>query len=57
MFKVAVHNRDITDSEKMSHLKPFFTGKAKSAISAMSYSEKFYAQTWELLGRICGDLN
>ena len=50
MFKSTVHHRDIPDSEKMSHLKTLFTGKAKSALSGMGYSGQFYAQAWELLG-------
>ena len=54
MFKATVHHRDITDSEKMSHLKTLLTGKAKPAISGMGYSGEFYAQAWELLGRIPG---
>ena len=53
MFK-AVHHRDIPDPEKMSHLKTFLTGKAKSAISGMGYSGEVHAQAWELLGRKFG---
>ena len=49
-----IHNRDIPDSEKMSHLKTLLTGKAKSAISGTGYSGEFYAQAWELLGRKFG---
>ena len=54
MFKATVHYRDTPDSEKMSHLNTFLTGKAKSAISGMGYSGEFYAQAWELLGRKFG---
>ena len=56
MFKATVHHRDIPSSEKMSHLKTLMTGKAKSAISGMSYSGEFYAQAWERRDRSLGDL-
>ena len=39
----------IPDSEKMSHLKTFLTGKAKSAISGMGYSGLFYSAAWNIL--------
>ena len=48
MFKATVHYRDISDSQKMSHLKTLLTGKAKSAISGMGYSGEFYAQAASL---------
>ena len=35
----------------MSHLRTLLTGQAKSPISGMGYSEEFYAQAWELLGK------
>ena len=54
MFKATVHNRDIPDSEKISHLKTLLTGKAKSAVSGMGYSGEFYAQAWDFLGRKFG---
>ena len=54
MFKAMVHHRNIPDSEKMSRLKTLLTSKAKSAISGMGYSGEFYAQAWELLGRMFG---
>ena len=54
MYKATVHHRDISDSEKMSHLKTLLTVKSKSAVTGMGYSGEFYTQAWELLGRKFG---
>ena len=38
----------------MSHLKTLLTGKARSAISGMGYSEQFYGAAWSILERKFG---
>ena len=54
MFIATVDKRTIPDSEKMSHWKKLLTGKAKSAISGMGYSEQFYSGAWSILERKVG---
>ena len=38
----------------MSHLKTLLTGKARSALSGMGYSGKFYGAAWSILERKFG---
>ena len=54
MFIATVDQRPIPDSENMSHLKTLLTGKARSAISGMGYSEQFYGAAWSILERKFG---
>ena len=54
MFIATVDKRMIPDSEKISHLKTLLTGKAKSAISGMGYSGKFYSFAGNILERNFG---
>ena len=54
MFIATVDQRPIPDSENMSHLKTLLTGKARSAISGMSYSGQFYGAGWSILERKFG---
>ena len=49
MFLATVHSQRIADSEKMSHLKTLLTGDAKSSISGMGYSGRFYDAAWRVL--------
>ena len=54
MFIATVDQRQIPDSEKMSHLKTLLTGKARSTISGMGYSGQFYGAAWRILERKFG---
>ena len=54
MFVATLLQRQIPDTEKISHLKTLLTGKAKLAVSGKGYSGKFYGcmehsgeQIWE----------
>ena len=54
MFIATVIQRQIPDSEKMSHLKTLLTGKASSTISEISYSGQLYGAAWNILERNFG---
>ena len=49
VFDVVVHQKQITDTEKMQYLKTSLTGQAKDAISGMGFSSQSYYHGWDIL--------
>ena len=49
LFDVVVHQKSISDTEKMQYLKTSFTGQAKAAISGMGFSSQSYYHAWDIL--------
>ena len=48
-FDVVVHQKPISDTEKMQYLKTSLTGQAKAAISGMGFSSQSYYHAWDIL--------
>ena len=44
-----VHQKPISDTEKMQYLKTSLTGQAKAAISGMGFSAQSYYHAWDIL--------
>ena len=49
LFDVVLHQKPISDTEKMQYLKNSLTGQAKAAISGMGFSSKSYYHAWDIL--------
>ena len=49
LFDVVVHQKSISDTEKMQYLKNSLTSKAKEAISGMGFSSQSYYHAWDIL--------
>ena len=49
LFDVVVHQKPISDTEKMQYLETRLTGHAKSAISGMGFSSQSYYHAWDIL--------
>ena len=49
LFDVVVHQKPISDTEKMHFLKISLTGQAKAAISGMGFSSQPYYRAWDIL--------
>ena len=49
LFDVVVHQKPISDTEKMQYLKISLTGQAKAAISGMGFSSQSYYHAWDIL--------
>ena len=49
LFEVIVHQKRLSDNEKMQYLKISLTGQAKTAISALGFSSQAYYQAWNFL--------
>ena len=49
LFDVVVHQKPISDTEKMQNLKTSLTGQAKAAISGMGFSSQSYYNAWDVL--------
>ena len=49
LFDVVVHQKPISDTEKMQYLKTSLTGQAKAAISGMGFSSQSYYHAWNIL--------
>ena len=49
LFNVVVHQKPISDTEKMRYLKTSLTGQAKAAISGMGFSLQSYYHAWDIL--------
>ena len=49
LFDVIVHQKPISDTEKMQFLKTSLTGQAKAAISGMGFSSQSYYHAWDVL--------
>ena len=49
LFDVVVHQKPISDTEKMQYLKTNLTGQAKAAISGMGFSSQSYYHAWDIL--------
>ena len=49
LFDVVVHQKPISDTEKMQYLKTSLTGYAKAAISGMGSSSQSYYHAWDIL--------
>ena len=49
LFDVVVHQKPISDTEKMQYLKTGLTGQAKAAISGMGVSSQSYYHAWDIL--------
>ena len=49
LFDVDVHQKPISDTEKMQYLKNSLTGQAKAAISGMGFSSQSYYLAWDIL--------
>ena len=54
MFKATVDSCEISDTEKMSHLKLYVKGKAKDTIHGMGYEGHMYKLAWSALQRKFG---
>ena len=48
-FDVVVHQKPISDTEKMQYLKTSLMGQAKAAISGMKFSSQSYYHAWDVL--------
>ena len=48
-FDAIVHQKRLSDTEKMQHLKISLTGQAKAAISGLGFSSQAYYQAWDSL--------
>ena len=49
LFDVVVHQKPISDTEKMQYLKTSLTGQAKAAISGMGFSSQSYYHARDIL--------
>ena len=49
LFDVVVHQKPISDTEKMQWLKTSLTGQTKAAISGMGFSSQSYYHAWDIL--------
>ena len=49
LFDVIVHQKKLSDTEKMQYLKTSLTGQAKAAISGLGFSSQSYYQAWDVL--------
>ena len=49
LFDVVVHQKPISDTEKMKYLKTSLTGQAKAAISGIGFSSQSYYHAWDIL--------
>ena len=49
LFDVVVHQKPISDTEKMQYLKTSLMGQAKAAISGMRFSSQSYYHAWNIL--------
>ena len=49
LFDVVVHQKPISDTEKMQYLKTSLTNQAKAAISGMGFSSQSYYHAWDIL--------
>ena len=49
LFDVAVHQKTISDTEKMQYLKTSLTGQAKAAILVMGFSTQSFYHAWDIL--------
>ena len=49
LFDVVVHQKQISDTEKMQYLKTSLTGQAKAAISGMGFSSQSYDHACDIL--------
>ena len=49
LFDVVVHQKPISDTEKIQYLKTSLTGQAKAAISGMGFSSQSHYHTWDIL--------
>ena len=49
LFDIVVHQKPISDTEKMQYLKTSLTGQAKAAISGMGFSSQSYYHAWDIL--------
>ena len=49
LFDVVVHQKSISDTEKMQYLKTSVTGQAKAAISGMGFGSRSYYHAWDIL--------
>ena len=49
LFDVVVHQKPISDTEKMQPLKTSLTGQAKAAISGMEFSSQSYCHVWDTI--------
>ena len=54
LFDVVVHQKPISDKEKMQYLKISLTGQAKAAISGMGFSSQSYYHAWDILSEKYG---
>ena len=53
-FNAVIHNAQINDNAKMSHLKTLVKGKAKAAIAGLAYAGALYHTAWDTLVRNFG---
>ena len=56
LFEATIHNRAISDAEKMTHLQTLITGKANQAISGYSRNSTMYNAALNELRRRYGRL-
>ena len=49
LFDVVVHQKPISDTEKMQYLKTSLTGQAKAAILGMGFSSQSYYHAWDII--------
>ena len=49
LFDVVVHQKPISDTEKVHYLKTSLTSQAKAAISGMGFSSQPYYHAWDIL--------
>ncbi len=54
MFQSTARKANLSDDEKMNHLKTLVSGKAKHAIQGMGFSGAMYARAWTTLQRKFG---
>ena len=57
LFDVVVHQKPISDTEKMQYLKTGLTGRAKAEISGMGFSSQSYYHAWDILCEKYGRLD
>ena len=48
-FDVILHQKWLSDTEKMQYLKISLTAQAKAAISGLGFSSQAYCQAWDIL--------
>ena len=54
LFDVIVHQKKLSDTEKMQYLKTSLTGQAKAAISGLGFSSQSYYQVLDVLCKTFG---